>query len=60
MRDFVETLLRRDFQLVDTTVDAAEKILTLEDDVMTTIENGRVHDPDNIKIALEYIRRTAE
>jgi hypothetical protein len=41
---FVEALLRRDFQLVDKTVDAAEKILMLEDDVMTTIEKDRVHD----------------
>jgi phosphate uptake regulator len=58
--DSVEALLRRDFQLADKTVDNAENIRTLEDDVITAIEKDRVHDPGNIKLALEDIRRTAE
>jgi len=58
----VEALLRRDYQLADKTVDAAENIRTLEDDVMTTLENGNnnVYDQTNIRLALENIRRTAE
>ena len=58
----VEALLRRDYQLADKTVDAAENIRTLEDDVMTTLENdnNNVYDQTNIRLALENIRRTAE
>ena len=57
----VEALLRRDYQLADKTVDIAENIRTLEDDIITTIEkDSRVHDLGNIKLALEAIRRTAE
>src|SRR5919112_879584 len=58
----VEALLRRDYQLADKTVETAENIRTLEDDALTTLEkesNG-VHDPANIRLALENIRRTAE
>jgi hypothetical protein len=58
--DSVETLLRRDFQLADKTIDTAENIQTLEDDVMTAIKNDRAHDLDNIKLALEDIKRAAE
>ena len=58
--DSVEALLRQDYQLADKTVDNAENILTLEDDVMTAMEKDRVHDLGNIKLALEDIRRTAE
>jgi phosphate uptake regulator len=59
--DSVEALLRRDYQLADKTVNTAENIRTLEDDIMTTIEkDSRVHDLGNIKLALEDIRRTAE
>jgi phosphate uptake regulator len=58
--DSVEALLRRDYQLADGTVDNAENIRTLEDDVMTAMEKDRVHDLGNIKLALEDIRRTAE
>ena len=58
--DSVEALLRRDYQLADKTVDNAENIRTLEDDVMTAIEKDRVHDAANIKLAIENIRRTAE
>ena len=57
----VEALLRRDYQLADKTVDTAETIRILEDDVMTTLEKDNdVHDQANIKMALENIRRTAE
>jgi phosphate uptake regulator len=60
LEDSVEALLRRDYQLADKTVDNAENIRTLEDDVMTAIEKDRVHDAANIKLAIENIRRTAE
>jgi phosphate uptake regulator len=58
--DSVEALLRQDYQLADRTVDNAENIRTLEDDVVTAMEKDRVHDLGNIKLALEDIRRTAE
>jgi phosphate uptake regulator len=56
----VEALLRRDYQLADMTVDTAENIQTLEDEVMATLEKDNGHDQANIKLALESIRRTAE
>jgi phosphate uptake regulator len=57
----VEALLRRDYQLADKTVDTAENIRTLEDDVLASIEKyNNVHDQANIRLALENIRRTAE
>lgn len=57
----VEALLRRDYHLADKTVDIAENIRTLEDDVMASIEKyNNVHDQANIRLALENIRRTAE
>jgi phosphate uptake regulator len=58
----VEALLRRDYQLADKTVDAAENIRILEQDVMTTLEkdSNNVDDQANIRLALENIRRTAE
>lgn len=57
----VEALLRRDYQLADKTVDTAENIRTLEDDVMASIEKySNMHDQANIRLALENIRRTAE
>ena len=60
LEDSVEALLRRDYQLADKTLDNAENIRALEDDVMTAIEKDKVHDQGNIKLALEDIRRTAE
>jgi phosphate uptake regulator len=57
----VAALLRRDYHLADKTVDIAENIRTLEDDVMASIEKyNNVHDQANIRMALENIRRTAE
>jgi phosphate uptake regulator len=57
----VEALLRRDYQLADKTVDTAENIRTLEDDVMASIEKySSVYGQANIRLALENIRRTAE
>ena len=56
----VEALLRRNYQLADKTVDTAENIRTLEDEVMATLEKDSMHDQTNIKLALESIRRTAE
>ena len=58
--DSVEALLRRDYQLADKTVDNSETIHSLEDDAKAAIEKDRVHDPANLKLALEDIRRTAE
>src|SRR5215210_1318885 len=58
--DSVEALLRREYQLADKTVDDAENIRTLEDDVITALEKDRADDLGNIKLALEDIRRTAE
>jgi len=58
--DSVEALLRRDYQLADKTVDNAKNIRTLEGEVLKAIENDKVRDPANIKLALEDIRRTAE
>ena len=60
LENSVEALLRRDYQLADMTVDTAENIRTLEDEVMATLENDKGHDQSNIKLALESIRRTAE
>ena len=60
LENSVEALLRRDYQLADKTVDAAENIWTLEDEVMAILEKDNGHDQANIKLALESIRRTAE
>jgi phosphate uptake regulator len=60
LENSVEALLRRDYQLADKTVDTAENIRTLEDEVMATLEKDNLHDQSNIKLALESIRRTAE
>ncbi len=56
----VEALLRRNYQLADKTVDTAENIRTLEDEVIAILEVDNMHDQANIKLALESIRRTAE
>ena len=56
----VEALLRRDYHLADKTVDTAENIRMLEDEVMAILEEDNMHDQANIKLALESIRRTAE
>jgi phosphate uptake regulator len=56
----VEALLRRDYHLADKTVDTAENIRTLENEVMATLEKDNMHDQAHIKLALESIRRTAE
>jgi phosphate uptake regulator len=58
--DSVESLLRRDYQLADRTVDAVEGIHALEDEAIAAIEKDRVKDPASIKLVLEDIRRTAE
>jgi phosphate uptake regulator len=60
LENSVEALLRQDYQLADKTVDTAENIRTLEDEVMATLEKDNGHDQANIKLALESIRRTAE
>lgn len=58
--DSVESLLRRDYQLADKTVDAVENIRALEDEALAAIERDKVKDNSNIKLVLEDIRRTAE
>ena len=60
LADSVEALLRRDYQLADKKVDTSEAIHSLEDDAKAAIEKDKVHDPANIKLVLEDIRRTAE
>lgn len=60
LQNSVEALLRRDYELADKTVDTAENIRTLENEVMATLEKDNMHDQANIKLALESIRRTAE
>jgi phosphate uptake regulator len=60
INDSVESLLRRDYQLADKTVDSAKNIRTLEDEVMKAIEKDQVRDISSIKLVLEDIRRTAE
>jgi phosphate uptake regulator len=58
--DSVEALLRRDYHLADKTVDNAENIRLLEGEAIAAAEKDKAHDPANIKLALEDIRRTAE
>jgi phosphate uptake regulator len=60
LQNSVEALLRRDYELADKTVDTAENIRTLEDEIMAILEEDNMHDQANIKLALESIRRTAE
>jgi phosphate uptake regulator len=60
LNDSVESLLRRDYQLADKTVDNAKNIRTLEDEVLKAIEKDKIRDISNIKLVLEDIRRTAE
>ncbi len=60
LEDSVEALLRRDYQLADKTVDATENVRLLENDAATAIEKDKNHDPANLKLVLEDIRRTAE
>lgn len=58
--DSVESLLRRDYQLADKTVDAVENIHGLEEEATGAMEKDRVKDPASVKLVLEDIRRTAE
>jgi len=60
LNDSVESLLRRNYQLADKTVDNAKNIRTLEDEVLKAIEKDKIRDISNIKLILEDIRRTAE
>ncbi len=60
LEDSVEALLRRDYQLADKTVDVVENVHLLENDAAAAIEKDRNHDPANLKLVLEDIRRTAE
>lgn len=60
LEDSVEALLRRDYQLADKTVDATENVRVLENDAAAAIEKDKNHDPANLKLVLEDIRRTAE
>lgn len=58
--DSVESLLRRDYQLADKTVNAVENIHALEQEAIAAIEKDRIKDSASIKLVLEGIRRTAE
>jgi phosphate uptake regulator len=69
LSDAVEALLRRDYTMADNVVDKAKGILSLENDIISFINNdddnnnNTVHNKMsniNIKLILEDIRRTAE
>jgi phosphate uptake regulator len=67
LSDAVEALLRRDYAMADNVVDKAKGILSLENDIISFINNynnkDTVHSKMsniNIKLILEDIRRTAE
>jgi phosphate uptake regulator len=68
LSDAVEALLRRDYAMADNVVDKAKGILSLENDIISFINNddnnnNTVHNKMsniNIKLILEDIRRTAE
>jgi hypothetical protein len=66
LSDAVEALLRRDYVMADNVVDKAKGILSLENDIISHInndDNNTVHSKMNninIKLILEDIRRTAE
>ena len=66
LSDAVEALLRRDYAMADNVVDKAKGILSLENDIISYINNDNnntVHSKMNninIKLILEDIRRTAE
>jgi phosphate uptake regulator len=60
MSDAVESLLRRDYQLADKTVDNVEKIGALEAEVIAGLEKEKIRDMATIRLGLENIRRTAE
>jgi phosphate uptake regulator len=66
LSDAVEALLRRDYVMADNVVDKAKGILSLENDIISYInndDNNTVHSKMNninIKLILEDIRRTAE
>ena len=60
LADSVEALLRRDYSLADRTVDNAQNIYGLENDVLSAMEKEKVQDPGNVKLVLEDIRRIAE
>ena len=56
--DSVESLLRRDYQLADKTVDAVDAIHELEKDALSAAD--KFSDSASVKLILEDIRRTAE
>jgi phosphate uptake regulator len=60
MDDAVESLLQRDYNQADKTVDNAEKITALEAEAIGVIEKEKIKDTATLKLALENIRRTAE
>ncbi len=53
-------LLRRNFELADKTLDTAENILILEDDIMINIKNDREPHLPNLTLSVEHIRMTVE
>ncbi len=62
--DSVEAFLRRDYALADSIVDKANEMRSIENEVLTFIDNNESPSTEsngiNIKLILEDIRRTAE
>jgi phosphate uptake regulator len=62
--DSVEAFLRRDYALADSIVDKANEMRSIENEVLTFIDNNESSSTEsigiNIKLILEDIRRTAE
>jgi phosphate uptake regulator len=59
--DSVESLLRRDYLLADSTVSNVDRIYSLENDALNSLDKARViQDSGMIKLIIEDIRRTAE
>jgi phosphate uptake regulator len=59
--DSVESLLRRDYEMADKTIEGAEGIYPLEGEAIASLEKAKIpHDSATIKLILEDIRRTAE
>lgn len=62
LEDSVAALLKRDYELAESTVDRAAKIYGLENEVLALVENKETATTisDSIRLIVEDIRRTAE
>jgi phosphate uptake regulator len=62
LNDSVEAFLRKDYYLADSMVDKSANVRSLEEEIISLVDNQKVKDSDlvNLKLILEDIRRTAE